>query len=327
MVSTDNLMREIEHLRDENARLRDLLRAHGIPLPVTTQDADSTAELKASSTPVVTKGSPIAEKAALFLSLFQGRRDVYARRWEGKNGRAGYSPACRNEWKPGICLKPKGKCAECAHAEYCAFDAVVVEAHLRGKAVLGVYPLLQDETCRFLAIDFDEESWRADVAMTVQAARESDIPCSVEISRSGNGAHLRIFFAEPVEATKARQMGSALLTQAMKKHVRLAFSSYDCMFPNQDTMPKGGFGNLIALPLQPAAACQRRNRDLVQRHFFQHFEKCMSDRLLRILRHAKTSSPTMTSIESAIPERRLRRSDRPFPTAAPARYAASASAR
>ena len=256
MVSTDNLMREIEHLRDENARLRDLLRAHGIPLPVTTQDADSTAELKASSTPVVTKGSPIAEKAALFLSLFQGRRDVYARRWEGKNGRAGYSPACRNEWKPGICLKPKGKCAECAHAEYCAFDAVVVEAHLRGKAVLGVYPLLQDETCRFLAIDFDEESWRADVAMTVQAARESDIPCAVEISRSGNGAHLWIFFAEPVEAAKARQMGSALLTQAMKKHARLAFSSYDRMFPNQDTMPKGGFGNLIALPLQPAAARQ-----------------------------------------------------------------------
>ena len=256
MVSTDNLMREIEHLRDENARLRDLLRAHGIPLPVTTQDADSTAELKASSTPVVTKGSPIAEKAALFLSLFQGRRDVYARRWEGKNGRAGYSPACRNEWKPGICLKPKGKCAECAHAEYCAFDAVVVEAHLRGKAVLGVYPLLQDETYRFLAIDFDEESWRADVAMTVQAARESDIPCAVEISRSGNGAHLWIFFAEPVEAAKDRQMGSALLTQAMKKHARLAFSSYDRMFPNQDTMPKGGFGNLIALPLQPAAARQ-----------------------------------------------------------------------
>lgn len=118
MVSTDNLMREIEHLRDENARLRDLLRAHGIPLPATAQGTDSTAELKVSSTPVVTKGSPMTEKAALFLSLFQGRRDVYARRWEGKNGRAGYSPACRNEWKPGVCLKPKGKCAECAHAEY-----------------------------------------------------------------------------------------------------------------------------------------------------------------------------------------------------------------
>ncbi len=256
MASTDNLMQEIERLRDENAQLRDLLRIHGIPLPTTAQDADATAGFTVSSSPVVTKGSSMTEKAALFLSLFQGRCDVYARRWEGKNGRAGYSPACKNEWKPGACLKPKGKCADCAHAEYCTYDAAAVEAHLCGKVVLGIYPMFQDETCRFLAIDFDEESWREDVAMTVQAARESDIPCSVEISRSGNGAHLWIFFAESVEAAKARQLGSALLTQAMKKHARLTFSSYDRMFPNQDTMPKGGFGNLIALPLQPTAARQ-----------------------------------------------------------------------
>ena len=256
MLPTDNLMQEIERLRDENAQLRDLLRTHGIPLPVIAQDADSTVELKASSPPVVTKGSPMAEKTALFLSLFQGRSDVFARRWEGKNGRAGYSPACKNEWKPGICLKPKGKCVNCAHAEYCAYDAAAIESHLRGKAVLGIYPLLQDETCHFLAIDFDEESWRADVAMTVQTARESDIPCSLEISRSGNGAHLWIFFTEAIEAAKARRLGSILLTQAMKKHARLSFASYDRMFPNQDAMPKGGFGNLIALPLQPAAARQ-----------------------------------------------------------------------
>ncbi len=256
MASTDNLIQEIERLRDENAQLRNLLRIHGIPLPTTAQDADATAGFTVSSSPVVTKGSSMTEKATLFLSLFQGRCDVYARRWEGKNGRAGYSPACKNEWKTGVCLKPKGKCADCAHAEYCIYDAAAVEAHLCGKAMLGIYPMLQNETCRFLAIDFDEESWREDVAMTVQAARESDIPCSVEISRSGNGTHLWIFFAEPVEATKARQLGSALLTQAMKKHARLTFSSYDRMFPNQDTMPKGGFGNLIALPLQPTAARQ-----------------------------------------------------------------------
>ena len=256
MLPTDNLMQEIERLRAENAQLRDLLRTHGIPLPTTAQNADATAELNTSSPPVVTKGSPMAEKTALFLSLFQGRSDVFARRWEGKNGRAGYSPACKNEWKPGICLKPKGKCVNCAHAEYCAYDAAAIESHLRGKAVLGVYPLLQDETCHFLAIDFDEESWRADVAMTVQAARESAIPCSLEISRSGNGAHLWIFFTEAIEAAKARRLGSILLTQAMKKHARLSFASYDRMFPNQDAMPKGGFGNLIVLPLQPAAARQ-----------------------------------------------------------------------
>ena len=256
MVSIDNLMQKIERLQAENAQLRDLLRAHGIPLSVIAQDADSTAELKASSTSVITKGSPMTEKAALFLSLFQGRRDVYARRWEGKNGRAGYSPACKNEWKPCICLKPKGKRVNCAHAEYCAYDVAAIESHLRGKAVLGVYPLLQDETCRFLAIDFDEESWRADVAITVQTARESSIPCSAEISRSGNGAYLWIFSTEAIEAAKARRLGSILLTQAMKKHARLSFSSYDRMFPNQDAMPKGGFGNLIALPLQTATARQ-----------------------------------------------------------------------
>ena len=151
MASTDELMREIERLHDENAQLRDLLRAHGIPLPAIAQDADSTAELKTSSR----LSSPMAaqrwKKPLSFCRCFRGAATCMLRRWEGKNGRAGCSPACRNEWKPGACLKPKGKCAACAHAEYCAF-----EAHLCGKAALSIYPLLQDETCRFLAIDFDE---------------------------------------------------------------------------------------------------------------------------------------------------------------------------
>lgn len=120
--------------------------------------------------------------------------------------------------------------------------------------MLGIYPLLQDETCRFLAIDFDEENWRGDVQMVRATCSSNDIPCSVEISRSGNGAHLWIFFSEPLEAAKARMLGSVILTLAMKEHARLSFHSYDRMFPNQDTMPKGGFGNLIALPLQVAAA-------------------------------------------------------------------------
>lgn len=153
-----------------------------------------------------------------------------------------------------MCLKPKGKCADCSHAEYCAYDENAIESHLSGHHVLGVYPLLQDDTCRFLAIDFDEENWRSDVQMVSTACCENDIPCSVEISRSGNGAHLWIFFSEPIDAAKARALGSSILTLAMKQHARLSFHSYDRMFPNQDTMPKGGFGNLIALPLQVAAA-------------------------------------------------------------------------
>ena len=124
------------------------------------------------------------------MSLFQGREDVYARRWESKNGGSGYSPACKNEWRKGVCLKPRGKCRDCAHAEYLPYDASAVAAHLAGRCVLGVYPLLRDETCHFLAIDFDEERWRNDVRMVSATCQAQNAPCSVEVSRSGNGAHL-----------------------------------------------------------------------------------------------------------------------------------------
>lgn len=243
MPSMDDLMREVEHLRSENAQLKELLLLHGISVPTDSRNDTEALDLIPNAFFAVSKRSTMAEKTALFLSLFQGRSDVYARRWEGKNGRAGYSPACKNEWRPGVCCKPKGKCANCTRAAYCVYDAEAVESHLRSKAVIGIYPLLQDETCRFLSIDFDEESWRRDVEMVAQTSRE-------------NGAHLWIFFSEPVEASSARLLGSILLTLAMKQHARLSFSSYDRMFPNQETMPKGGFGNLIALPLQPAAARQ-----------------------------------------------------------------------
>ncbi len=246
----EEMKREIEQLRTENAELKALLYAHGIALPrvkISAEPALPVAE-------TVTKRSPLADKVSLFMSLFQGRPDVYARRWESKDGRAGYSPVCRNEWTPGICLKPKGKCADCSHADYLCYDADAIAAHLSGRCVLGIYPLLQDETCRFLAIDFDEENWRGDVQMVAKTCKDNSVPCAVEISRSGNGAHLWIFFAEPIDAAKARTLGSGILTLAMKEHARLSFKSYDRMFPNQDTMPKGGFGNLIALPLQVAAS-------------------------------------------------------------------------
>ena len=241
---------EINRLRAENAMLRALLQAHDIAIPVDDADrAYATTEVSE-----VSKRSPMADKIALFMSLFQGRADVYARRWEGKNGRAGYSPVCGNEWRKDVCIKPKGKCGECCHAAHLPFDENAVAAHLSGSCVLGVYPLLRDETCRFLAIDFDEEYWRDDVRMVADTCGVQAIPCSVEISRSGHGAHLWIFFSETVEAAKARALGSAILTLAMREHAKLSFRSYDRMFPNQDTMPKGGFGNLIALPLQVAAA-------------------------------------------------------------------------
>lgn len=254
MPSMDHLMREIRQLRAENDILKSLLQQNGIALPFTAPITAANQQYEASTNAAITKRSPISERINFFLSLFCGRPDVYARRWENKKGRSGYSPACKNEWKSGICLKPKGKCADCSHADYCAYDASAIESHLSGQFVLGIYPLLSDETCRFLAIDFDEENWRNDVQMVSSTCRHNDIPCSIEISCSGNGAHLWIFFSEAIEAAKARTLGSVILTLAMREHARLSFRSYDRMFPNQDTMPKGGFGNLIALPLQVAAA-------------------------------------------------------------------------
>lgn len=184
MPSIDDLMREIEQLRAENDMLKMLLKENGIALPVTVSDADSSTNEEALADTIITKCSPLPEKISLFLSLFQGRPDVYARRWESKNGRSGYSPACKNEWKPGVCLKPKGKCTDCSHAEYCSYDADAIESHLSGRCVLGVYPLLQDETCRFLAIDFDEENWRSDVQMVSATCRDNNIPCSIEMNCS-----------------------------------------------------------------------------------------------------------------------------------------------
>lgn len=246
-----DMLQELEALRSENQRLHQLLKTYGIAIPDTAKNEKAAIP---EATTAVTKRNSLADKISLFMSLFHGRPDVYARRWESKDGRAGYSPVCLNEWKPGICLKPKGKCADCKQADYAAYDTGAIATHLSGRCVLGIYPLLNDETCHLLAIDFDEENWRTDVQMVAQTCRRNGIPCSVEISRSGNGAHLWIFFSDAVDAAKSRALGSAILTLAMKEHARLSFKSYDRMFPNQDTMPKGGFGNLIALPLQVAAS-------------------------------------------------------------------------
>jgi superfamily II DNA or RNA helicase len=205
----------------------------------------------------VTNNSPSHEKVALFRSLFAGRPDVFPVRWENsKSGRAGYSPACFNEWVKGVCGKPTVKCGACRHQRFIPPDESVVEKHLRGgdvrtrDFVVGVYPLLQDNTCWFLAADFDKDSWAEDAIALLETCRAKRVPAALERSRSGNGGHVWIFFAEPVSARAARQLGSALITETMEKRPEIGFTSYDRLFPNQDTMPLGGFGNLIALPLQ-----------------------------------------------------------------------------
>jgi superfamily II DNA or RNA helicase len=200
-------------------------------------------------------------KIALFRSLFRGREDVFPRRWENlRNGKSGYSPTCANEWEYGLCAKRKGPgaarratCGECPNQAFVAVSDEEVARHLRGDQVIGVYPLLSNETCWFLAADFDKQTWREDVAAFVETCGIHRVPVAIERSRSGNGAHAWFFFASPVQAKAARQLGCFLITETMARRHQFSMESYDRLFPNQDTMPKGGFGNLIALPLQRKA--------------------------------------------------------------------------
>ena len=195
--------------------------------------------------------TPLNKKIALFRSLFKGREDVYPKLWTSKKtGSKGYSPVCENEWKNGLCRKPTVRCGDCDNRKFSPLTDDVIRRHLDGNITIGIYPMLQAETCYFLAIDFDKQTWRDDVKAFLETCKQKNIPASLERSKSGNGGHIWIFFSEPIPATLARQMGSFLITETMSNRHELDMKSYDRLFPNQDTMPKGGLGNLIALPLQ-----------------------------------------------------------------------------
>ncbi len=236
----------LRQLQEENVRLKALLAANGIPWDESAPSEENLPEITSTST--VQRSA--LEKVTLFGQLFRGRRDVYPIRWESAKGMSGYSPACSNEWRKGVCNKPRIKCGDCEQRILLPVTENVIYRHLTGKHTIGVYPMLLDETCCFLATDFDDEGWCEDASAFMQSCRELNIPAALEISRSGNGAHVWIFFAEPVPASNARQLGAALISQTCDRTRQLAIKSYDRFFPNQDTLPKGGFGNLIALPLQ-----------------------------------------------------------------------------
>ena len=193
-----------------------------------------------------------ADKVKLFRSLFRGRTDVFPVRFVSKKtGNPGYAPACSNKWEPGLChLKSGGKCSDCPNQAFVPVEDRVVIDHLRGRHTIGCYPMLEDETTWFLAVDFDKGPWKEDVASFAETSRSHDIPVAIERSRSGNGAHAWFFFASPVSANIARRVGCYLITTTMNRRHEMSMQSYDRLFPNQDTMPRGGFGNLIALPLQ-----------------------------------------------------------------------------
>ena len=205
----------------------------------------------------VTMASSPAEKVRLFRNLFRGREDVYARRWENdKTGKCGYAPACDAEWIRGVCDKKRVSCAVCPNRRLTPVDDNVIAAHLRGKDArgrpftVGAYPLLADDTVRYAVLDFDKKSWRADSWSVCEIVKELGLPVARERSRSGNGAHLWFFFEAPHPARFVREVLAFVLSLALERNPEIGLDSFDRIFPNQDRMPKGGFGNLIALPLQ-----------------------------------------------------------------------------
>ena len=250
----------------------------------------------------VDRHAPVEEKIRLFRSLFRGREDVYARRFESrKSGKAGYAPACANEWVRGVCEKPRIACAECPHRRFLPITDEVIRRHLSGEDgagnsfVVGLYPLLPDDSCWFVAVDFDKGGWREDAAACLEACRRLSLPAALERSRSGNGAHLWLFFDEPLPASLARRLASHVLTETMERRPHVGLDSYDRLFPNQDTMPQGGFGNLIALPLQKAAR-QRANSVFLdealepwpdQWSFLAHVHRLSRQRVEEVVREAE----------------------------------------
>lgn len=241
---------ELNALRIENQRLITLLESHGIDWHVLVVK-EPEPEVPIGICDSVQSTLNAGERVALFRRLFRGRNDVYPIRWESqKSGKSGYSPVCANEWISKVCEKPRVSCADCSNRVLVPLSDDVIFKHLTGKLTAGVYPLLSDDTCHFIAADFDEAEWAEDAKAFVQSCHELGVPAALEISRSGNGAHAWVFFSRTVLAREARRLGAAIISHTCSRTRQLTLKSYDRLFPNQDVMPKGGFGNLIALPLQ-----------------------------------------------------------------------------
>lgn len=270
----NKLLRQYEVLHKENEVLKSLLKIHGIEYETRMKEDMNKLIYSLVSVPTITLS--IDERLRLFQSLFKGREDVFARRWFSKTtGKSGYQPVCINEWKQGICDKKRYRCAICPNRNFAPLTSQDMYRHLEGKDeyccdVVGLYAIMQDNNCAFLCADFDDKNckygYKEDVLAYVGVCREWLIPYAIERSRSGNGAHVWIFFEAPLPASKARRLGNAILTEAMTHNGQMSFNSYDRFFPNQDYLPEGGFGNLVALPLQGQAR-RRENSVFVDNDF------------------------------------------------------------
>jgi hypothetical protein len=235
---------EVRRLLEENARLRSLLIAHSIPIPETAQPTLHLPQTLNAALEVRKPGVATAEqRIALFRSLFRGREDIYAIRWENNDGRSGYMPKADRDWKSYLSAKDEDrKKVDRLTRTYWPLTDDVIHGHLVGEQTVGIYPLLQDETSWLLAVDFDKKAWQEDTAAFLTACSELSVPAALERSRSGKGGHVWIFFERAIPASTARKLGCVILTRTMESRHQLGLDSYDRLFPNQDTMPKGGFG-------------------------------------------------------------------------------------
>jgi superfamily II DNA or RNA helicase len=239
------LRNQVATLRAENARLLRLLEL----TPAQARPPGPTQTGMFDAAPgAVHANSPPEARMAFFAALFAARADVYAVRWENaRSGKSGWMPAARGGWRRGMPADQR---------EYLPLTGEVLIAHLAGEQEIGLYPMLDGDRCWWLAADFDGPAAMLDALAYLKAARAVGAPVALEISRSGAGAHAWLFFASPVPAALARQIGSGLLREAIALRGRMSLSSYDRLFPSQDVLQVGGLGNLIAAPLQ--GRCRRR---------------------------------------------------------------------
>lgn len=232
---------------------------------------------RAQTEGIVTSASPARDKLELFRNLFTGRKDVHAHGYRRKDGGIGYTPACANEWKPGICLKANHhriKCAECRSRTFLELNDAAIIAHFKGsddrlRDVIGQYVLDKDCNTNVLVIDFDKADWKEATNAIRLVVKNHGINAAVERSRSGNGAHIWFFFLEPINAKTARDFGSCLIAEAAALNKTITFEAFDRMIPAQSTIPEGGFGNLIALPFQGKA--QREGNSVFVDERFEPF--------------------------------------------------------
>ena len=232
---------------------------------------------RAQTEGIVTGASPARDKLELFRNLFTGRKDVHAHGYRRKDGGIGYTPACANEWKPGICPKANHhriKCAECRSRTFLELNDAAIIAHFKGsddrlRDVIGQYVLDKDCNTNVLVIDFDKADWKEATNAIRLVVKNHGINAAVERSRSGNGAHIWFFFLEPINAKTARDFGSCLIAEAAALNKTITFEAFDRMIPAQSTIPEGGFGNLIALPFQGKA--QREGNSVFVDERFEPF--------------------------------------------------------